>query len=74
MRVVVLTAVWKRRELFKIFLDGFNRIKEDSEHELILVTVGSEKKKFSNNHIESKNFPLSTKWQNGVDHAKYNCT
>ena len=70
MRVVVLTAVWKRHKLFKIFLEGFNRIKKDSQHELILVTIGSEKKTFSDNHLESKNFPLSVKWQNGVDYAR----
>ena len=70
MKVVILTAVWKRPELFKIFLDGIKRVRKNTEHEVILVTVGSEKKSFSNNHIEHNNFPLSHKWQSGLNHVR----
>jgi len=70
MKVVVLTAIWKRHELFNIFKQGFERIKKDSEHELILVTIGSERKTFSKNHVEIRNNPLSYKWQAGLEYSK----
>ncbi len=70
MKVVVLTEIWKRHKLFNIFINGFNRIKRNTEHELILVTVGSEGINFSKNHIEHRNIPLSNKWQAGLKYAK----
>lgn len=70
MKIIVLTAVWKRHELFRIFKQGFNRINKDSNHELTLVTIGSEEIKFSSNHVETENKPLSNKWQKGIDYIK----
>ena len=70
MKIVVLTAIWQRHELFKIFMDGFERAKQNTDHELILVTVGSENIEFSDNHVESANQPLSDKWQNGMNKVK----
>jgi len=70
MKVVVLTAIWKRHELFKVFLDGFNRINRNTEHELVLVTIGSEGINFSDNHLEHPNLPISNKWQSGLKYAK----
>ena len=66
MKVVILTAVWKRHKLFEIFRQGIERVKRNTEHEIVLVTIGSEKKEFSSNHIETNNFPLSNKWQTGL--------
>ena len=70
MKIVILTAVWKRHKLFEIFKKGIERVKQNTGHEIILVTIGSESKKFSDNHIETRNFPLSNKWQQGVDYAR----
>ena len=70
MKIIVLTAVWKRHDLFEIFKSGFDRIKKDSEHDLKLVTIGSEGIDFSDHHIESPNQPLSNKWQSGIDFIK----
>jgi glycosyltransferase involved in cell wall biosynthesis len=70
MKIVILTAIWKRHKLFKIFLEGIERVKRNTEHEIVLVTIGSEKKAFSPNHIETNNFPLSTKWQSGLEYAR----
>ena len=70
MNIVILTAVWKRHELFKIFLEGINRVKRNTEHTIELVTIGSEGKQFSSNHIETGNFPLSNKWQTGLTYAR----
>lgn len=70
MKIVILTAVWKRHDLFKIFLKGIERVKQNTKHEIILVTIGSEKKKFSPNHIETSNFPLSNKWQTGIEEVR----
>ena len=70
MKIVVLTAIWKRHELFEIFKLGFKRINKDSKHELIFVSIGSEDIEFSDNHIETPNQPLSDKWQSGIDYIK----
>jgi hypothetical protein len=70
MKIIVLTAVWQRHELFEIFKQGFERIKKDSEHELKLVTIGSENIRFSDLHIEAPNQPLSNKWQSGINYIK----
>jgi hypothetical protein len=69
-RIVILTAVWKRHELFEIFKMGVERIKDNTDHEVILVTVGSEEIKFSENHLEYPNQPLSDKWQKGIEFVK----
>lgn len=70
MKIVILTAVWKRHKLFEIFLEGIERIKRNTEHEVVLVTIGSEGKSFSPNHIETDNLPLTNKWQSGIEYAK----
>jgi hypothetical protein len=70
MKIIVLTAIWQRHDLFEIFKQGIERVKENSSHEIKLVTIGSEDIRFSDLHIESPNQPLSNKWQSGIDYIK----
>ena len=70
MKIVILTAVWKRYKLFEIFKQGIDRVKNNTEHEVVLVTIGSENHKFSEHHFETRNTPLSYKWDNGLKYAK----
>lgn len=71
MRLGILTAVWQRYEVFDIFKQGIERIKQHSDLEIEVVAVGSEGKKSANacsefHYVPFKNKPLSNKWNAGM--------
>lgn len=71
MRLGILTAIWQRHEVFEVFKQGIERIKEHTDLEIEVVCVGSEGKKSANlckdyHYVPFKNKPLSNKWNAGM--------
>ena len=71
MKVVVLCAMWKRHEVFKIWANNIKQLGVD------VVVVGSEgaiSKNLCNDfdYVEYKNKPLSNKWNAGLSHLLKN--
>ncbi|MDQ7733400.1 glycosyltransferase family A protein [Halomonas sp. SpR1] len=78
-KLLMLTCVWQRHDLTKVFYDYYKKIKNDihDDIELEVLAVGSEGSVSKNmceeygfNYIEHPNQPLSDKWQAGASHAK----
>jgi len=70
MKIVILTAIWKRHKLFEIFKQGIERVKGNTPYHIELVVIGSEGKPFAKHHVETRNFPLSNKWQTGLKEVR----
>lgn len=78
MKIVVLTCVWKRPNITKIFLEQFKALQayNPSEFELELVVVGSEAKSkeivtpYTTHYIHYKNLPLGKKWNAGLAYCE----
>lgn len=71
MRLGILTAIWKRDDVFKVFKQGIERLKEHSNIEIEIVCVGSEGEHSANqckeyHYVETPNNPLSDKWNSGM--------
>ncbi|WP_290485725.1 hypothetical protein, partial [Idiomarina sp. UBA3162] len=75
-KFVVITAVWKREKLTKIFYDYYLKLKYQLENtcEINLLVIGSEGiasasavDRFGGRYIEAPNSPLNEKWQAGVE-------
>ena len=78
-RLVVLTCVWQRRELTRIVLGHYQRLRRQLEGELDLqlLAVGSEGHQSRQlcetlgfRYVEHANSPLSLKWNAGVQAAR----
>ena len=68
MRIGIVTAVWKRPEVFEMFAKGVLHLNNNTEHEYFVIVAGSEGYKTKNmvekygfNYIEIPNNPLATK-------------
>lgn len=68
MKIAVVSAVWKRPEVFEMFAKGLLNLKASIEHELIIIIAGSEGnksktmvEKYGFTYIEVPNSPLATK-------------
>jgi len=79
MKMVILTALWKRPALTEIFLSYYSNMKErlEGQIDLKLVAVGSEglvTEKISKDngwkYVEAPNNPVSQKWNAGVKSLK----
>ncbi|MCO6501347.1 MAG: hypothetical protein J5I47_13360 [Vicingus serpentipes] len=79
MKIVVLTCIWKRPQITKIFLAQFKQLQDyaPENFKLELVVVGSEKDKSKSlcegitpHYIEHPNKPLGSKWNAGVRYCK----
>jgi len=72
MKIGILTAMWRRPEIFRIFAEGVNRLRE--EFDIVPVAVGSEKEKsmklcreYEFLYLERPNKPLSKKFNEGLE-------
>ena len=73
-RIGILTAIWKRHELFQAFAAHWQFLfNEFTDYEFIFLAVGSEKNESKHlalscgfNYIENHNYPLGTKWNEGI--------
>jgi hypothetical protein len=79
MKIVVLTCIWKRPKITKIFLEQFKKLQEfkPKEFQLELIVVGSETgldkallQGFNAHYIHHRNLPLGKKWNAGVEYCK----
>lgn len=69
MRLIIVTAIWKRHPLTKIVLDYYSQLAQDGPHDISLLAVGSEGKASETlcndagwNYIKAPNEPLSQKF------------
>jgi len=75
MKIVILTCVWKRPEITKIFFEQIELLKK-YEYEIDCVSVGSEGEESRklcepySHYVEYKNLPLGDKWNAGARYCK----
>ncbi|MCG7591997.1 MULTISPECIES: hypothetical protein [unclassified Halomonas] len=78
-KIVILTCVWKRHDLTRLFLNYYQELFStlDDQVSVQIVAVGSEKSVSRSIceaggaiYIEHPNDPLSQKWQAGLDYCK----
>ena len=78
-KITILTCVWKRPELTKCVLEYYRDLKEilKKEVHIDLLAIGSEGneskilcEKSGFDYVESKNKPLSDKWEIGINSCK----
>lgn len=76
MKLGILTATWKRYDVFKIYCKAINRYREHPELEIVPLVVVSDRQSAAicrNNkikYITCPNFPLSSKFQAGMTELK----
>lgn len=75
MKIGILTCMWKRPEVFRIFATGLNRLKD--EFDIVTLSIGSEGKLSKNlckeykiNYLEFNNKPLGAKFNAGMSIMK----
>lgn len=77
MRIAIVTGIWKRHNIFKMFAKGVKHIEENiKDVELITIVAGSEGKEskklvesYGFHYIEMPNQPLSNKMQSTIKKA-----
>ncbi|MDQ7733394.1 hypothetical protein QT231_11850 [Halomonas sp. SpR1] len=78
-KLLILTCVWKRHELSRLFFSYYNRLRRklSAVIDIQIIAVGSEGKisqsiceEHDAHYIEYPNQPLSDKWQAGLDYAR----
>jgi len=78
-KLLILTCVWKRHELSRLFFYYYNRLgkKLSDVIDIQIIAVGSEGETSQSiceehgaHYIEYPNQPLSDKWQAGLDYAR----
>src|SRR3989304_634356 len=77
MKIGVITAVWKRPEIFEMFAKCILEIKKNTKHELLVIVAGSELHeseklvtKYGFAYIEIKNNPVSNKFSAALKRAE----
>jgi glycosyltransferase involved in cell wall biosynthesis len=72
-KILILTCLWKRPEVFEIFKENIKILKE--KYDVDLLVVGSEGEVSANlckeyHYVEAPNQPLSNKWNAGIKFAE----
>lgn len=77
MKLIIVTAIWKRHPLTKIILEYYSQLAQDGPHDITLLAVGSEGKASETlcndagwNYIKAPNEPLSQKFNAVFEEAK----
>ena len=55
MKIAIVTAVWKRHEIFELFAKGIHELEKINGVEIVTVVAGSERE-LSKNLVEKHNF------------------